>query len=160
MLPCVFQMSTRTSRCPCATSHFNSVRLFLQQHTNKTYTTRPYNEIIMSWYFQIIKYVFYTFKMQSVSAWQQGSSMEISAVTSRVLKWSINPISNPNPVYNHAQSRNNIMSVVYLTILHTLQIITAHAKSFQSAVSSPVVPWYWLLTVEVLQLPLALSCTD
>jgi hypothetical protein len=24
---------------------------------------------------------------------------------------------------------------------HTLQITTAHAKSFQSAVSSPVVPW-------------------
>jgi hypothetical protein len=25
--------------------------------------------------------------------------------------------------------------------LHILQITTAHAKSFQSAVSSPVVPW-------------------
>jgi hypothetical protein len=25
--------------------------------------------------------------------------------------------------------------------LHTLQITTAHAKSFQPAVSSPVVPW-------------------
>jgi hypothetical protein len=28
-----------------------------------------------------------------------------------------------------------------ITDLHTLQIITAHAKSFQSAVSSLVVPW-------------------
>jgi hypothetical protein len=26
--------------------------------------------------------------------------------------------------------------------LHTLQITTAHAKTFQSAESSPVVPWY------------------
>jgi hypothetical protein len=37
--------------------------------------------------------------------------------------------------------------------LHTSQITTAHAKSFQSAVSSPVIPWQQLLTVEILQLP-------
>jgi hypothetical protein len=30
---------------------------------------------------------------------------------------------------------------------------TAHLKSFQSAVFSPVVPWYRLLTMEILQLP-------
>jgi hypothetical protein len=31
----------------------------------------------------------------------------------------------------------------YITIanLHTLQIFMAHAKSLQSAVSSPVIPW-------------------
>jgi hypothetical protein len=28
-----------------------------------------------------------------------------------------------------------------ITKLHTLQITTAHGNSFQSAVSSPVVPW-------------------
>jgi hypothetical protein len=35
--------------------------------------------------------------------------------------------------------------------LHTLQNTTAHAKSFQSAMSSPVVPWQRFLTVEMLQ---------
>jgi hypothetical protein len=50
--------------------------------------------------------------------------------------------------------------------LHTLQITTAHAKPFQSAESSSVVPWLRLLIVEFLQLPcsfhfpLALNGTD
>jgi hypothetical protein len=36
-----------------------------------------------------------------------------------------------------------VTTINYSTIayLHTLQITTAHAKSFQCAVSSPVVPW-------------------
>jgi hypothetical protein len=42
--------------------------------------------------------------------------------------------------------------------LHTLQITTAHTKSFQSAVSSSVVPWQRLLTVVILQLPRSLRC--
>jgi hypothetical protein len=42
-----------------------------------------------------------------------------------------------------------------------LQITRAHAKSFQSALSSPVVPWRRLLTVEILQLHrLSLHFTD
>jgi hypothetical protein len=45
--------------------------------------------------------------------------------------------------------------------LHTLKTTTAHAKSFQSAVSSPVIPWQWLLTVGILQLHrLSLLFTD
>jgi hypothetical protein len=37
----------------------------------------------------------------------------------------------------------NVTTSNYNTIanVYTLQITTAHAKSFQSAVSSPVVPW-------------------
>jgi hypothetical protein len=50
--------------------------------------------------------------------------------------------------------------------LHTSQISTAQANSFQSALSSPVVTWQRLLSVESLQLlrslscPLAFNCTD
>jgi hypothetical protein len=47
---------------------------------------------------------------------------------------------------------------IAITNLHNLQITTARAKSFQSAVSSPVVPWWRLLTLYVVQFPRWLYC--
>jgi hypothetical protein len=34
-------------------------------------------------------------------AWRLAMALQLSTVTSRVLKLSTNPISNPNPVYSH-----------------------------------------------------------
>jgi hypothetical protein len=51
-----------------------------------------------------------------------------------------------------------ILNYSAITNLHMLQITTTCTKSFQSAVSSLVVPWYWLLTVEILQLSCSLHC--
>jgi hypothetical protein len=34
-------------------------------------------------------------------------ALQLSVVPSRVLKWPINPISNPNLVYSHTLSRDN-----------------------------------------------------
>jgi hypothetical protein len=48
---------------------------------------------------------------------------------------------------------NNYNTIVNF---HTLQITTVSAKSFQSAVSSPVIPLWQLLTVKVPQLPYSL----
>jgi hypothetical protein len=35
-------------------------------------------------------------------------ALQLSVVTIRVLKWSINPISNPNPVYGHSYTLQNV----------------------------------------------------
>jgi hypothetical protein len=58
------------------------------------------------------------------------------------------------------------LNYIAIADIQSLQIIAAHPKAFQFAVSSPVVSWQWLLIVGILQLPrsllfpLALNCTN
>jgi hypothetical protein len=55
-----------------------------------------------------------------------------------------------NHLYTQSGTTSNYSAIAYL---HTLQITTAHAKSFfQPAVSSTAVPWQRYLKMEILQL--------
>jgi hypothetical protein len=40
--------------------------------------------------------------------WRSAMALYLSVVASRVLKWSINPIFNQNPVYSHTPTHDNI----------------------------------------------------
>jgi hypothetical protein len=46
-----------------------------------------------------------------------------SVVMSYVLKSSINPITNPNPIYSHAQSRDNIYKIAIRFMYYVLWIM-------------------------------------
>jgi hypothetical protein len=37
----------------------------------------------------------------------------LSVVTSRVLKWSINPMTNPNPIYSHTHTHGSVIRSNY-----------------------------------------------
>jgi hypothetical protein len=86
----------------------------------------------------------------SFTVWRLAVALQLLVLTSPVYKWSINPFTNPNPVYGHtlqvAMSLNRVYKSVCLAYVWTLMREAAESSADRCENLKPTVWGLWNVT--------------